>query len=88
MVNAGVMSQLDQGRGGSRFGAWDPSLTPRRTVALCSIDVEHTHRGVIGQGRPPDLVNTATVKTEISHGQPRKLTGYNNATATLHNSLT
>jgi len=50
--------------------------------------VEHTHRGVIGQGRPPDLVNTATVKTEISHGQPRKLTGYNNATATLHNSLT
>ena len=75
MVNADFMSQLGQGRGGSRFGAWGSAPDPSENGGPVLYRVEHTRRGAIGQGRPPDLVNTATVETEISHGQPGKLTG-------------
>ena len=88
MVNADFMSQLDQGRGGSRFGAWGSAPDPSENGSPVLCRVEHTRRGVIGQGRPPGLVNTATVETQIPDGQPGKLTGCDNAETVLHMSLT
>src|SRR5438874_3946785 len=73
MVNADFMSQLSQGRGGSRFGAWDPPLTPRRVIALCSKSRAHASRRDRARP-PPDLVNASTVDTQLVDGQPGKLT--------------
>jgi hypothetical protein len=52
MVNADFMSQLGQGRGGSRFGAWGSAPDPSENGGPVLYRVEHTRRGAIGQGRP------------------------------------
>jgi hypothetical protein len=53
MANADLMSQLGQGRGGSHFGAWGSAPDPWENGGPVLCRVEHTRRGVIGQGRPP-----------------------------------
>ena len=71
MVNADFMSQLGQGRGGSRFGAWGSAPDPSENGSPVLCRVEHTRRGVIGQGRPANGPASSIELAETS-----QLTGF------------